>query len=197
MVWLANEEFVLLRGDLLDGLERRFKAQRLELFGVVVRQQPIADMVPQVGQGSIVEGADGRLLDGAYHAFGLAVGLWMIGLGQAMIDAALGADPAEDVADEALRGLPVVLDELHAVVGQHRVNLIRNSPDQGLEEACGDELRRLSIDPGEDELRRSIYRNEQIGLPTFVMQFSDVDMEIANLIRLEPLGLLAVCLGQA
>jgi hypothetical protein len=92
MVWLANEEFGLLCGDLPDGFERCFEAQRLELLGVVVGQQPVADMASQVGQRCVKEGADGRFLDGAHHAFGLPIGPGMVGLGQAMFDALLGAD---------------------------------------------------------------------------------------------------------
>src|SRR3546814_12126933 len=37
----------------------------------------------------VTEGFDGGLLDGAHHPFGLAVGPWVIGLGEAMLDAVL------------------------------------------------------------------------------------------------------------
>src|SRR3546814_3968183 len=49
------------------------------------------------------EGFDGGLLDGAHHPFGLAVGPWVIGLGEAMLDAVLLADTAEDMAEPSQR----------------------------------------------------------------------------------------------
>jgi hypothetical protein len=55
----------------------------------------------------------------------------MIGFGQAMFDATLGADPAEDVADESRCGVSVMLDELHAVVSEYRMDPIGHGPDQG------------------------------------------------------------------
>lgn len=86
-------------------------------------------------------------------------------------------DPTEDVTDETLRCLPVVLDELHAIIGQHRVDPIRNGSDQSLEEARGHQLRRFSINPCKDQLRSPVHRNEEIGIPALIMQFGDIDME--------------------
>ncbi len=38
----------------------------------------------------VVEQLDGRILDGSVHAFGLAVGPWMVRLGEPVLDAELG-----------------------------------------------------------------------------------------------------------
>jgi hypothetical protein len=56
-------------------------------------------------------------------------------LGEAMLDAALGTDGGEDVSDEAALGPLVMRDERHAIVGQPRVNPIRDGSDQGLQKA--------------------------------------------------------------
>src|SRR3546814_1681211 len=63
----------------------------------------------------VTEGFDGGLLDGAHHPFGLAVGPWVIGLGEAMLDAVLLADTAEDMADPSQWAALVPLHELYAV----------------------------------------------------------------------------------
>lgn len=51
-----------------------------------------------------MEGFDGRFLDGSDHAFSLTVGLWVVGLGQPVLDAVFQADPLEDV-DQPLPAL--------------------------------------------------------------------------------------------
>jgi hypothetical protein len=48
----------------------------------------------------VVEGLDGGLLDGAVHPLGLAVCLWVVGLGKLVGDPVLAADAVEDVAAE-------------------------------------------------------------------------------------------------
>src|SRR3546814_6581839 len=63
----------------------------------------------------VTEGFDGGLLDGAHHPFGLAVGPWVIGLGEALLDAVLLADTAEDMADPSQWAALVPLHELYAV----------------------------------------------------------------------------------
>src|SRR3546814_10836202 len=92
-------------------------------------------MTPQVVERGVVEGANGRVLDRADHSFGLAVGPRMIRLGEPVLDAALGADPPEDMRDEAVLRPLIVLDELNAIVGQHRVDLVGNGIEESLEKA--------------------------------------------------------------
>ena len=83
----------------------------------------------------VVEAADGGFLDGAVHAFDLAVRPGMLGLGEAMINAFKCAGvfecmrpkmlfPLDHLAD--LGGAPGValgVREVDAVVGEHRVDL--------------------------------------------------------------------------
>ncbi|RTL97367.1 hypothetical protein EJV44_08580 [Ancylobacter aquaticus] len=69
-----------------------------------------------------------------------------------MRDIVFSSDPSEDVGDRTALGSLVVLDELNAVVGQHRVDLVGDSDEQSLEETGRDQLRRLPVDPGEDQL---------------------------------------------
>jgi hypothetical protein len=57
----------------------------------------------QTGRGLVT--LDGRLLEGAVHAFDLPIGLWMPRLGQAMIDDVPGAGELEGMGAEALAAL--------------------------------------------------------------------------------------------
>ena len=43
----------------------------------------------------VVEAVDGRLLNGAVHSFDLAIGPWMVWLGQSVLDAICLADHVE------------------------------------------------------------------------------------------------------
>lgn len=69
-------------------------------------------MTSEVFDRSVVEGADGGVLDGSHHALGLLVGLGMIGRGEPVLDVVRGADTSEDRGDKAALGPQVMLDEL-------------------------------------------------------------------------------------
>src|SRR3546814_14349261 len=98
--------------------------------------------------------------------------------------------------DEAVLRPLIVLDELNAIVGQHRVDLVGNGIEESLEKAGSDELRRLPVDPGEDQLGGPVDGYEQIGLAALVAQFGDVAVKIAALVSLESFGLPAIRLRQ-
>jgi len=59
-----------------------------------------------------VKGLDGRVLEGAVHAFGLPVGPWAIRFCQLVANAAFIADPAKDV--HAQKGI----DRFVSILGQ-------------------------------------------------------------------------------
>ena len=115
MVWFHIEDIWLGFPELFDGLVGCLEAQSLQLLGEVVSDEPVADMAAQFIDRRVTEGFDGGLLDGAHHPFGLAVGPWVIGLGEAMLDAVLLADTAEDMADPSQWAALVPLHELYAV----------------------------------------------------------------------------------
>ena len=80
-------------------------------------------MLVQLGRGLVIAALHGGLLNRAVHAFDLAVGPGVTGLGEAVLDAVLGADAVEDVPKGP--GLVAHVAELDAVVGQHRVRPVR------------------------------------------------------------------------
>ena len=97
-VWLCFPEFP-------DGFIWCFEPESLELLGKVVGYQPVTDVPRQLGDGRVVEGFDGRFLDGPHHAFGLAIGPGMVGFGQPMRDAILLGDTPEDVREDQTRAM--------------------------------------------------------------------------------------------
>lgn len=86
----------------------------------------------------VAEGFDGCLLDCPDHPFGLAVGPWVLWLGEAMLDAIACAGAPEDLADPGLRDALIAVDELDAVVCQDGLDPVGQGPDENLEEwGCG------------------------------------------------------------
>jgi hypothetical protein len=83
MVWLHIEDIRLGFPEFFDGLIGCLEAQCLQLLGKVVSDQPVADMAAQLVDRRVMERFDGGLLDGAHHPFGLTVGPWVIGFGEA------------------------------------------------------------------------------------------------------------------
>ena len=67
-------------------------------------------MGSQLVVGLVVVAFDGCVLDGSVHAFDLAIGPGMLGLGQAMIDTVLGAGVFEGVRPDGLSGVQGGLD---------------------------------------------------------------------------------------
>lgn len=63
-----------------------FEAESFDFLGEVVGNQPVPDMSAQFDDRAIVEGFDGRFLDGANHALSLTIGPGMIGFGKSMLD---------------------------------------------------------------------------------------------------------------
>ena len=86
----------------------------------------------------IMERLDGSVLDGAVHAFGLAVGPGVVWLGELMFDAVLMADAVEGVVANLPPGWPAEvlwqIGESHAVVGKDGVNGIGECLDDAAQE---------------------------------------------------------------
>ena len=67
------------------------------MLGEVVGRDEGQHVGPEAFDVLMVEDLDGGVLDGAVHPFGLAVGLRMVGLGKAVLDAVCQADGIEYV----------------------------------------------------------------------------------------------------
>ena len=89
----------------------------------------VMEVRAQLSMAVVVVAFDGCFFDGPVHPFDLAIGPGMPDLGKPALNALLIADPIEDMVE----GIFVVrhIGELDAVVGQHRVDGIRDSSDAG------------------------------------------------------------------
>ena len=86
-----------------------------------------------------------------------------------------------------------------AVVGEHRVDLVRHGRDQGPQEVARHPPCGFLMQLGEGELARAIDGDEQVEPPFFRMHLGDVDVEVADRVGLELLlgRLVTGHLGQA
>ena len=93
--WLVCPGFAdeLVGCEILEGLQAT---------GEVVGGGEVRDVALELIMALKVVSLDGGLLEGAVHAFDLAVGPWMAWLGQAVVDGVLGAGLLERVRPEAL-----------------------------------------------------------------------------------------------
>ena len=84
--------------------------------------------------------------------------------------------------------------ELDAVVCQHGVDLVGHGVDQGAEKVGGRLSRRFLLEPGTGELGRPVDRDEKIELAFLRSDLGDVDVEVADRMIGEVLGLGLVAL---
>ena len=97
-MWVDLERCGIGFPGITDALERRSPLERFEVFGEVVGCDERQDVGMQGCGGFVVERLAGDVLDGAVHAFGLAVGPGVVRLGQPVLDSVLIAHAVEWVA---------------------------------------------------------------------------------------------------
>ena len=135
-------------------------AQGLQPAAVVIGVHEELKVLPELVVAVVVVAFDGGILDGAVHAFDLAVGPGVVGLGKPVLDAMLATDLVEAV-DAVARGpaiaVPRQVGELDAVVGEDRVQVVGDRFDQCFQERDGGWSIGLRVELSEGELRvRSI-----------------------------------------
>jgi hypothetical protein len=128
------------------------------------------------------------------------IGPGMVGLGQAMLDAVLDTDAIENVRSEKLSAWPSPvlrqIGEGHAVVGQHRGNLVEEGSHDGPEEGCFLLLSRSIVEFDVYKLLSWADFQEYDQLAVGVAQTTTVDMHVANLVDLEALARLRRLVGR-
>ena len=95
-------------------------AQRLEPLGEVVGHQEGGQVRAELGVVVVVEALDGGFLDRVVHAFDLAVGPGVVGLGEAVLDAVASAGEVEHVGAEAGGVAGAVLGQVGELDGRCR-----------------------------------------------------------------------------
>ncbi len=104
--------------------------------------------------------------------------------------------------DLDLGGAPGIaggIGELHAIVGEHRVDFVGHGFDQRSEEIRRDSRGGASVELHKSEFARPINGDKEMELALGGLNFGDVDMKIADRIGFEflPGGLVAFNLRQA
>ena len=139
-------------------MERRQVAKALEACSIVIVDEAVEEGIA-VGMGDeapMRDAAFGLASDGfhdaAVEALDETVGLRPIGSGEAAVNSVLGADAIKGVAARgAVPWLVLHVDgeaisKLTAVIGEDRVNAMREVSEEAIEESCG----RLGVTPGVD-----------------------------------------------
>lgn len=200
MGWIEFESLRFFCPDRADVFVWRESSEDFESSGEVVGVDEVGEMLPEVVVGFVVEALDGGLFEGSVHALYLAVGPGMLGLGQAMVDVGFGAGELEGMGAEEFSALESKLDlrgsrtaitgrgEMHAIVGKYSVDLIGHDLDQCIQEVSRDSLGGLLVHLDEGELGGPVDGDEEVKLALLGAHLRDIDMEVADRVRLELLA---------
>ena len=127
-----------------------------------------------------------RFLDRAVHPFDLAVGPWMVGLGQSMFDIVCLADQIKPhLAERDAVAVPRLLCELDAIVGENGVDFVRNAFQQVFQEFPGRLAIGLLDKLCHSEFAGSVNGHKEMELTLFGPNLGNVDVEITNRVALE------------
>lgn len=152
--------------------------------------------------GVVVVALDDRLLDGATHAFNLAVGPGMFELGEPVLDDVSAAAYVEHVGHVlGSRTIDVARreSELDAVFVQYGVDFIGDRLDHVHQEGgCGGPAGRRD-QRHHGELAKTIDGDIEVELAFSSLSLSDIDADVANWMSLErpPVWLVTCDVGQA
>jgi hypothetical protein len=195
--WVEIESFRLIYPSFADELVGCQPFEGLETACEVVGIDKVGEMPKQLVVTVIVVAMDSGLLDGAVHAFDLAIGPGMFDFGQPVINVVSGASTLECVTPEQLSFCPHFPDvcwrpaaaswisELNAVVGENCVDIVRNSSNEIVQELLRDGIGRLLMKLDISKLAGSVDCHEQMELAFSGSDFGNVDMKVANWISLE------------
>ena len=113
----------------------------------------------------VVIAADSRFFERSIHAFDLAVGPWVIDLGQPVFNGKFAAGALKDV----LEGVSVALsiDELNTVISEDGVNFIGDGVDQVSQELRRHQFPSLVVELSEGEFGCPVHGHKEIELPLF------------------------------
>src|SRR5947207_15918120 len=129
---IENESSGLFCPGTADVFVRGKAFQDLETTGEIVSGDEVDQVGSELVVAVIVIAVDGRLFDRAVHPLDLPIGPWVMGLGQAMLDAVGSADLIEAV-DRVSSRPPIAIfwqvGKLDTVIGQHRMQSVRYGRD--------------------------------------------------------------------
>ena len=194
---IEDESLWLFCPCFADGFVGREALEGLQSAGKIISADEVGQVSAQLVVRRIVEALDGSFLDGAVHALDLPVGPRMSRLGEAMVDAVLGAGIFERVCPDRLAAVEREPDivcrragvswrgEVGTVVGQDDMDAIRHGLDQRPQEVSGDAARRLLVQFDEGKLCGAIDGNQEVELALFGSDLGDIHVEVAERVGFE------------
>lgn len=105
MGWIEFEALWFFCPDGADVFVGCKPLEGLESSGEVIGADEVGEMLPEVFVGFVVEALDGGFLEGTVHAFDLAIGPGVLGLGQTMVNIGLGTGELEGMSAEEFSAL--------------------------------------------------------------------------------------------
>lgn len=210
MGWIEFESLGFFCPEGADVFEGSKSSEGFESSSEVVGVDEVGEVLTEVLVGLVVEAFDGRFFEGSVHAFDLAVGPGMFRLGQAMIDVGFGTGELEGMSTEefsALKGKPDLggsraaiagRGEVHSIVSEHGVDLVRHDLDQRLQKVGRNPLRSLFMHLDEGELGGPVNGDEEVKLALLGADLGNVDVEVADRVGFELLapGSVAIDIGK-
>ena len=149
------------------------------MLGEVAGRHEGEDMGAQGFGGAVVERLGGCVLDGSVHAFGLAVGPGMTGLGEPVLDGVLVAHAVERVAHGVRLGRGV-LGERGAVVGEHDADLVGDGLDDAAQERGAGCHVGGGVDLGVDDLADTIDGQDRVHFAPSGAELGTADVIVAD-----------------
>ena len=189
-----------------DELERGEASQSFETFREVVGVEEGSEVLLELGMGLVMIGTNSSFLDRAIHAFDLAVGPRVVGLGEAVIDIVASTREFESVSPEDLASGQGQLDvlrsrsgiarrsEVGAVVGENNMDAVGNGLDQFIQELCSDAAGGLLDQLDESELGSAVDRDKEVEFSLLGADLCQIDMEVTDGIGFELLAGRAGCI---
>ncbi len=137
MGWIDDESFWVFGPAFDDVFVGREAVECFKSLSEVIGCHEGCEVPTQARVGVVVVTPDGSFFERAVHALDLAVGPWVVGLGQPMLNPVFPADAIEHV-DAVLRGRSIAVlrhvAELDSVIGEHGVDFVGHGLDQLCEE---------------------------------------------------------------
>src|SRR4029077_16291949 len=155
---------------------------------VIVSVDEVSEVIFELSVTIVMVASDGRFLDRPVHALDLTVGPRVLDLGQPMFDPVLPAVYVEHMRHGSRRRAIRIAwreGELNAIVGENRVDLVRDSRNQGLEEDGGGRPPSLFHQLHEGEFAGAVDGDIEVELALSGLDLGDVDMEEADRVGLE------------
>jgi hypothetical protein len=194
-----------------DSLVGREAAKGFEATSEIVGGNKVSEMLPELIVRLVMVAFDGCLLDRPVHPFDLAIRPWMTWFGETMFDVEVCASRFECVAAErqALRphrfdvvGCPAIagrIGEMRSIVSEYDVDPVRYGRGEVAQEVASDPASGFLVQLYKGELGGSVDGDQQVELSLLGSHLSEIDVEVADWIRLEllPRWLVPIDLGQS